>query len=136
MDETIDNKTKNVILIVDDEQALLKALTQKLVNEGYEVLVAKNGKEGLEISLSKKPDLIMLDLLMPVMDGKEMIKKLREDEWGATVPVVIMSNVTDTQSIYDMISTGTSQRPNDYLVKSDTSLESIIEILKSHLSNN
>ena len=78
----------------------------------------------------------MLDLMMPVMDGKEMIKKLREDEWDATVPVVIMSNVTDTQSIYDMISTGTSQRPDDYLVKSDTSLESIIEILKSHLSNN
>lgn len=125
-----------IVLVVDDEQSLLKALTEKLVVEGFNVLKANNGSEGLEISLSKKPDLTMLDLMMPVMDGKEMIKKLREDEWGATVPVIVMSNVTDTQSIYDMISTGTSQRPNDYLVKSDTSLESILEIIKSHLSNN
>ena len=57
------------ILVVEDDEAISKALQTKLVNEGYEVIVATDGAEGVELALSEKPDLILLDVILPVMDG-------------------------------------------------------------------
>ncbi|WP_375768745.1 response regulator [Archangium gephyra] len=79
------------LLIVDDEVAILEALTDILSVEGYEVSTAANGAEGLDHVRKDRPDLILLDLMMPVMDGQEMLRRLKEDPVLRTTPVVVMS---------------------------------------------
>jgi two-component system alkaline phosphatase synthesis response regulator PhoP len=80
------------ILVVEDEESLATALKEKVVKEGMEGDVARNGELGLELALRKHPDLILLDIIMPVMDGITMLKKLRDDEWGRSVPVIILTS--------------------------------------------
>ncbi len=84
-----DQKT---ILIIDDEALVRQLYSQKLELSGFAVLQADGGASGLSIALSEKPDLIVLDMLMPDMSGYDVLKKLRADAWGATVPVIVLSN--------------------------------------------
>ena len=79
------------LLIVDDEVAILEALTDILSVEGYEVLTAANGAEGLKRAGQERPDLILLDMMMPVMDGQEMLRRLKEDPQLKHTPVLVMS---------------------------------------------
>jgi CheY-like chemotaxis protein len=79
------------LLIVDDEVAILEALTDILSVEGYEVATAANGAEGLKRAGEERPDLILLDLMMPVMDGQEMLRRLKESQDLRNIPVVVMS---------------------------------------------
>ncbi len=73
---------KNKILIVEDEATICNALRDKLAGAGFLVLAAKNGEEGLKAALKERPDMILLDILMPKMDGLAMLKQLRENAWG------------------------------------------------------
>ncbi|MBU8896774.1 response regulator [Corallococcus sp. H22C18031201] len=79
------------LLIVDDEVAIVEALQDILSVEGYDVATAFNGAEGLERLAQVKPDLVLLDLMMPVMDGREMLRRMREDATTRDLPVVVMS---------------------------------------------
>lgn len=116
---------KKHILIIEDEVNLLNALSKKLEANSYEIHTAKNGAKGLEQALKHKPDLILLDILMPKMNGLEMIKKLREDDWGKNAPVIIISNLSpdNTEIIQNVI----EFKPIHYIVKSDWSLNEIID---------
>ncbi len=117
--------TKKTILIIEDELPELSALRDKLVRKGFAILEAKNGEEGLGIALRDQPDLILLDIVMPVMDGMTMLKKLRaENEWGKTVPVIILTNlmVDDEQRNREIKET----EPAYYLVKSDWKIEDVV----------
>jgi DNA-binding response OmpR family regulator len=120
---------KKKILIVEDEETLRSALNNKLTFEGFAVLEAKNGREGLEIALSAIPDLILLDIIMPVMDGMTMLKKLREDKWGKEAKVFMLTNLSDTEKVADAIAQGSF----DYLVKTDWTLEDIIARIRKKL---
>ena len=86
------------LLIVDDEVAILEALTDILSVEGYDVATAANGAEGLAKVAKDRPDLILLDLMMPVMDGQEMLRRLKDDASLRTIPVVVMSAGRVTKS--------------------------------------
>ncbi|QSQ21919.1 response regulator [Pyxidicoccus parkwayensis] len=79
------------LLIVDDELAIVEALQDILSVEGYDVVTAFNGAEGLQRMAAARPDLVLLDLMMPVMDGREMLRRMREDATLHDVPVVVMS---------------------------------------------
>jgi CheY-like chemotaxis protein len=79
------------LLIVDDELAIVEALQDILSVEGYDVVTAFNGAEGLQRMTVARPDLVLLDLMMPVMDGREMLRRMREDAALRDVPVVVMS---------------------------------------------
>ena len=79
------------ILIVDDEPSIVKLASVKLKNEGFEVEEAYNGKEALEKVAKSKPDLIILDIMMPIMDGKEVRKALRQSEETKKIPVIILT---------------------------------------------
>lgn len=124
--------SKKTILIVEDETALRNALRDKLAREDFVVLEAKNGEEGLVIALREHPDLILLDIIMPVMDGMAMLKKLRiENEWGKTVPVIILTNLTsdNEQRMRDV----TETEPTYYLVKTDWKIEDVVEKIKDRM---
>lgn len=80
------------IAIIEDDQAISQMYRIKFEAEGYEVETAENGKLGLELAESMKPDIILLDLMMPVMTGDEMLARLRKTTWGKNVKVIILTN--------------------------------------------
>jgi len=122
------NKT---ILIIEDEPALRKILSDLLQKNSFSILEAKDGKEGVTIALEKHPDLILLDLLMPVMNGMEALKKIRQDVWGEKVPVIILTNLsaTDEKLVQDMV----TERPLYYLIKSDWNINDVVKKVKEVL---
>jgi DNA-binding response OmpR family regulator len=117
-------KSKNrKILIADDEESMLRALTDTFKSAEFDVFGAKNGEEGLEIAFREHPDVILIDILMPKMDGMTMLKKLREDEWGKNIPVMILTNLSDVEKIAEAVEDGIC----NYLVKTEWSLEEIVK---------
>ena len=118
------------ILIVEDEQPMLDALKDKLVSEGFVVVGARDGEEGLATAFREHPDLILLDLIMPKMDGISMIKNLRSDAWGHKVPVIILTNLSPDNNI---IKTIEENSPAFYLVKSDWNINDIVSKIRDLL---
>ncbi len=118
------------ILIVEDEQDMRQALVDELTHEGFQTVEARNGKEGLESALKEHPDLILLDIVMPVMDGMTMMKKLRENAEGKKIPIILLTNLSAT----DKIMTGiVRDEPSYYLVKSDWKITDVIVKVKEML---
>ena len=122
------NKPK--ILVVEDEEILLTALKEELLTGDYEVEGAIDGLDGLEKAKSMHPDLILLDLVMPKMDGMEMLQKLKADPEIKDIPVVILTNLSDYERISEALSLGAM----DYLVKANYKLEDLLEKVRTVLS--
>ena len=131
--EDLKNKKILVIEEVEDDVSLRNAIRTKLSLEGFNVLEAKNGEEGLAIALAKHPDLILLDIVMPKVDGITMMKKLRqENEWGKNVPIILLTNLgKDDDKIIQAVS---ENEPAYYIVKSDYSMKELIEKIRQRLS--
>jgi len=105
---------KNKILVVDDDEAIRKSLQDALVSEGFDVITANDGEQGLASALDQNPSLILTDLEMPVMDGMEMLKKLRASgDWGKNVPVIILTNFDTSEKIMQGI---VEHEPSFYLL--------------------
>lgn len=121
---------KAKVLVVEDEEILLTALKEELLTGGYEVDGAEDGVEGLEKVKTFKPDLILLDLLMPKMDGMEMLQKLKADSETRDVPVVILTNLSDYEKISEALSLGAM----DYLVKANYKLEDLLDKVRTVLA--
>jgi CheY-like chemotaxis protein len=83
------------ILIVDDEFGIAELFEALLVDEGHEVFTAANGKQGLEMLVMTKPDLVFLDYMMPVMDGASMLTAMMADEGATDIPVILMSSMPE-----------------------------------------
>src|SRR5258708_21945658 len=92
-------KKKISLLMVEDESVLRGLLAKKLRKEGYVVTEADNGQNGLEAALKGHPDLILLDIIMPRMNGVVLLKELRGDEWGQTANVMLLTNLSDAEGI-------------------------------------
>lgn len=118
------------ILIVEDEPEVLHVLSDMLKQNEFEVMEAKNGIEGLKVALNSKPDLILLDILMPVMDGLTMLKELKIDEAVKNIPVIILTNYSDTKKIAEAMENGAV----GYLVKIDLKNNDLIKNVKIALS--
>lgn len=117
------------ILIIEDEKNLLDVLKIKLADAGYEVETALDGISGLEKAKTVSPDLILLDLLLPKLDGMSLLRELKKEEKVANVPVIILTNFF-SQKLYDiMIEAGAA----GYLIKSDYKIEDIVAKVKSFL---
>lgn len=86
------------ILIVEDDPAISNMYQMKLQGQGYKVLIANNGEKGLELSKSFFPVLILLDVLLPGMHGDEMLEKIRETDWGASIRVIVLTNLSKDEA--------------------------------------
>lgn len=118
------------ILIVEDDHAIGKILLSRLNAEGFITILETNGKEGLETSLKEHPDLIILDLVMPIMDGISMLKELRQDEgWGKNAKVLIMTNLTNDEKLQEAFQNGVFE----YLVKANWELGIVVDKIKHML---
>ena len=118
------------ILIVEDEVSLINVLYEKLTHEGYEVIKALDGKEGLRLALNQHPDLILLDINLPIMDGITMLKELRKEEVGKNIEVVMLTNFSE----YKLLADAMEQGAHDYLVKSDWKLEDVVKLVHDKLN--
>jgi two-component system, OmpR family, alkaline phosphatase synthesis response regulator PhoP len=117
------------ILIVEDEEILLTALSEELKQEGFQVVGAKDGMEGVAMAKSEKPHLILLDLVMPRLDGIGALKQMKDDAEIKDIPVVILTNLSDYDKISDALSLGAM----DYLVKANYRLEELVNKIKTVL---
>jgi two-component system alkaline phosphatase synthesis response regulator PhoP len=118
------------ILVVDDEKDLREALTTSLTTAGFTVVSATDGEEGLKKALNEKPNLILLDIVMPKVNGHQMLRELRRDAWGKKVPVLLLTNADDAENI----SKSVAFDGNDYIIKSQISLEDVVKKVKQHLA--
>jgi len=119
------------ILVVEDEQPMVQILTDRLELEGFSVVSAKNGEEGLEVFKQESPDLIVLDIVMPKMNGSEFLQNLMKSDAGREVPVMCLTNL---EAVPESVS-GLMQKHDNitYVVKVNTRLDSIISQIKSLL---
>ena len=115
------------ILIIEDEQTLVKALMDSLMAVGHEVEVAIDGEQGWQKLQESKPDLVLLDLILPKMDGFTLLSKMKEDEKLKDIPVVVLTNLSDVTD--KVMKLGASE----YLIKSDHTMKDIEEIIKRKL---
>ena len=125
----MDTDTKKKVLIVEDDESLRHVLSDKLKREDFSVLTAEDGVEGLKVAFKNKRDIILLDIIMPKMNGVEVIKKLREDKWGKIVPVLMLTNDSSPENMLETL----KNNATDYLIKSDWNLDSIISIIKTKI---
>lgn len=123
MSMTTDKKT---ILIIDDDESYRQIFSNALVAEGFLVLDAKNGKEGLLMALDKKPDLILLDLGLPDIDGLDLLDDIRKDEWGKKAKVFVVTNTSNPTKLSEAI----QKESFVYLVKSDMSIQELVSKIK------
>jgi DNA-binding response OmpR family regulator len=111
------------VAIIEDDQSILEMYTIKFESEGFTVYRAKNGEEGLVLLNGVKPDIVLLDLMMPYMDGATMMGKLRSTKWGKQLPVVIMTNVSEDEAPHELSRLNIS----GYIVKASTTPQSVFE---------
>lgn len=117
-----DSKTP-VLLIVEDDEELLMALKTKFEGENFSVFIGRNGEEGLSLALKNHPNVILLDVLMPKVNGMQMLAKLREDSWGNSVPVIMLTSVSP-ESNSELSKLNTTQ-PAYYLIKTNTNPDEV-----------
>lgn len=114
------------ILIIEDETALLYALQSQLSAEGFKVLVADDGAKALKLVSSGKPDVIILDIILPKIDGWTLLKKIKQNPETKDIPVIIISNLSDETSKARGIKLGA----RDYLAKINYSIEQLVARIK------
>lgn len=117
------------ILLCEDEKFVARSYMRRLKLEGYTAIHASNGEEGIEKMRSEKPDLVLLDLLMPIKNGFEVLEKVGKDDELKHIPIIVTSNLGQKSDIDEAKKLGAV----DFLVKSNISLKELMEKIKEHL---
>ncbi|MDP3963170.1 MAG: response regulator [bacterium] len=118
------------ILLIDDDPLIVRMYERKLTQEGFAVSLAANGDEGLHLLEKEAPDLILLDVLMPKMNGWEALKKIKENPKTKDIPVITLTSLGDRP---EDIQRFKDYGVKEYLVKSQVELKELVEIIKKHL---
>ena len=124
----MENKRKKII-IIEDDKFLLKAYEIKFEQSDFDVILATDGINGLELAEKEKPSLIILDLMLPRMNGFEFLKKIKSDEKLKNIPVIVVSNLGQKNDCEKAIKLGAKE----FLIKTNYSLEEIIKKIKGYL---
>lgn len=124
------SKQNKRVLIIEDEPTLQSALTRTLKDEGFEPLSAYDGVEGIEKAKEEKPDVILLDIVLPKKDGFTVARTLNEDTDTKHIPVIALTNLGAPEDIERMLECGVK----NYLVKSSHSLEEVAQKIKEVLA--
>lgn len=129
---TMQDKTlkKIKIAVIEDELSICEMYQMKLKNADYEVKSAQNGQDGLILAENFKPQLILLDLKMPIMNGDEMLAKLRQTDWGAKIRVIILTNISRDEAPRNLQFLNVDR----YIVKAHYTPSQVLEIVNEILS--
>lgn len=120
---------KKKILIIEDEEMLSSMYKVKFENEGYEVLISPDGVQGIELAAKEKPSLILLDIIMPKMDGFAVLKKLKSDSATKGIPVVLLTNLGQDEDV----SRGKELGASGYLIKANNTPGEVINKVKNFM---
>lgn len=117
------------IAIIEDDPAISQMYLMKFQVEGYEVETAENGRLGLALAEDMKPDIILLDLMMPEMNGDEMLQKMRATSWGKDIKVIVLTNIGEQEIPDSLKSLGVLA----VIAKADMTPRQVAELVKKHL---
>lgn len=117
------------VLVVDDEKDLREAIATALSYEGIEVKTAADGIEAFTVAEDMKPDMILLDIVMPKRDGIETLKAVRKESWGKDIPIIIMTVLDDMERLAEALEAGATE----YVLKTDVALGTIVQKVKNKL---
>jgi DNA-binding response OmpR family regulator len=120
---------KKKILIIEDEATLQRALSEFLTLEEFEVVNSLDGESGVELAKKEKPDLILLDIILPKKDGYEVIDDLKENKETKDIPIILLTNLETSENVNKAFEKGVTT----YLVKSDYKLEEVVKKIKDIL---
>lgn len=116
------------ILLIEDDPDILKLYTDKLTFEGHEVIHTMDGREGLLKAKKERPDLILLDIMLPKgMNGFDVLEEIRMDKDISSIPVIVLTNLDTEQEVADKVGA------DDYLVKANTELSDLVEKINNYL---
>jgi DNA-binding response OmpR family regulator len=118
------------ILIIEDDAVLQKALGEYIGSEGFEVASAPDGEIGVRMAAETKPDLILLDIILPKKDGFEVLQEIKADEQLKNIPIVLLTNLDSVSDVERALELGATT----YLVKADYKLEEVTEKIKGILN--
>lgn len=122
-------KKFKLVLLVEDDEPIIRAIKHSFEDQNLELVLAHDGEEGFAKAEETRPDLILLDIIMPKMDGITMLRELRKTVWGKKIPVIILTNLSSP--IQEEAAEGLDVA--DYLIKTDWKLEDIVEKVKTYL---
>ncbi len=120
---------KNTILLIEDDAFVSDVYQTKLSHEGFEISVAENGIKAMEKLKKIIPDIILLDVMMPYMDGKEVLKRLKKNKKWENIPIIILTNLSQKEEVEELLEKGA----DDYLIKSHFTPSEVVEKIKSLL---
>ena len=115
------------IAIIEDDSAIAQMYRMKFEAEGYTVETAENGKLGLALAKEMQPDIILLDLMMPEMNGDEMLAKMRATDWGKDIKVIILTNMGEQEAPASV----KNLNVNAFIVKADMTPRQVADLVKS-----
>lgn len=122
---------KAKIAIIEDDVAIVQMYRMKFETEGYEVAFAEDGEQGLRLVEEFQPEIVLLDLMMPIMDGMEVLTKIRQQEWGKNIKVIILTNVGESEAPEGIEELNVSE----YIAKSDMTPKQVTEKVKQALES-
>lgn len=114
---------KKTVLVIEDDAALRKVLADRILSEKLRVLEEATGHDGLVSAINNHPDVILLDLMLPQMDGITLLAELRKDDWGKDAKVIVMSNLVKGAGLVEQVK---NYRVSDYIEKADMSLDALV----------
>lgn len=121
---------KQKILLIEDDKMLLEMYAGKFMREGYEIVTAENGSDGLKLAREQKPHLILLDIILPKLDGFACLKEIRKDENIKDTPVILLTNLGQDQDVQK----GKALGADDYFIKANHTPTEVVEKVKYLLS--
>ena len=123
------NMGKSSVLIIEDDENVRELYAFALAKAGFEIIKAKDGGEGVRLALKEHPDLILVDIIMPVLDGHKVVKEIREDSWGKKAKIIYLTNKEDVVNVVY----AKELEAEDYIIKANTDVQDLVEIIKKHL---
>lgn len=120
---------KRLVLVTDDDENIRALYTEALTASGIEVITATNGKEAVVMALTQHPDVILMDILMPEVNGHEAMKQIRSDTWGKTARVIYLTNLTEPENVVEAF----EQKPEEYIIKVHTDVKEVINKVRTAL---
>ena len=117
------------VLIIEDDDHISKVYEIKLGKENIDIVIARDGEEGINMVASEKPDIVLLDLMIPIKDGFIVLEEVKKTPFGKNVPIVVISNLGQQGDIEKAMKLGAA----DYLIKVNLSIQEVIDKVKKHL---
>jgi len=114
------------IAIIEDDHTISQMYRMKFESDGYDVQVAENGKVGIQLVEDWAPDIVLLDLMMPEMNGDESLREIRSKDWGKTVPIIILTNMGKEEAPRELEALNVS----DYIVKAEMTPRQVVDKVK------